>query len=198
MTTKIQTVALYARISTNEKRQNIMNQITELRAYARRMRWKVVKEFHEEKSGAADNRPIFEALMHAASQRKFDAVVVTDLSRMTRKGPSSAFAYIERLNSCGVEFWSVREEHFRTPGPAGALMIAIAAFIAAQERDMMRARINAGIERAKRQGVHCGRPRVAVSRASVERLRNSGMTIRAIAASLGTSKGTIERKLGEL
>lgn len=191
----IRSVALYARISTHEGRQHLENQLSELRTYARRMKWRVSQEFKEQQSGAADKRPVFEQLMSQAARRKFDAVVVTDLSRMTRKGPSSAFQYIERLASCKVEFWSVREEHFRTPGPAGALMIAIAAFIAAQERSLLQARIKAGIDRAKSKGVHCGRPPSKVPQEDIRRLRNMGLSIRKIAARLKIAKGTVERNL---
>ena len=56
------------------------------------------------------------------------------------------------------------EAHFRTTGPAGELMLAIAAWIARQERLRISERTKAAMERAKRQGKHCGRPRCVFRR----------------------------------
>ena len=64
------------------------------------------------------------------AQRRFDLVLVWALDRLTREGVAETFNYIKRLTSHGVQFVSFTEEHFRTTGPAGELMIAVAAWIA--------------------------------------------------------------------
>jgi len=126
--------ALYARVSTRDKGQNLDNQLGELRTYAGRMGWKIERQFCDSQTGSTDRRPELDALMKAAAKREFDIVAVFDLSRLTRTGPAGAFELIARLKASGVEFWSMTEEHFRTAGPAGELFIAIAAYLANSQR----------------------------------------------------------------
>jgi DNA invertase Pin-like site-specific DNA recombinase len=92
-----------------------------------------------------------------------------------------------------VQFESYTEAHFRTTGPTGELMLAITAWIAKQERLRISERTKAGVERAKRQGKHCGRPKSIFRRDEALRLYKGGMTLRAIAEQLGVSFMSIQR-----
>jgi DNA invertase Pin-like site-specific DNA recombinase len=188
-------VALYARVSTQEGRQHLSNQLDELRRYAKRMNWGVAGVYSDQASGAKSDRPGLDKMLEAAARRAFDVVLVFDLSRLTRSGPASAFHYIDRLSAAGVQFHSFREEYFRTTGPAGPMLIAIAAYIAEQERTQMQHRIKAGIARAKAAGVRFGRPSRILDRAKIQKLRKQGKSIRDIARKLGTTKSTIMRRL---
>jgi DNA invertase Pin-like site-specific DNA recombinase len=189
--------ALYARTSTKEGRQHLQNQLIQLRDYAGRMDWTVTATYTDSESGAHHSRPGLDKLMEDAARREFDVVLVFDLSRLTRLGPARAFSYIERLNHAGVKFWSLREEHFRTVGPTGTLFIAIAAHIAEMERETMRARIQAGLHRARKQGKQIGRPPseacANLSPERIERMRGAGLSIREIARKMKVSKTTIGR-----
>jgi len=187
--------ALYARTSTKDGRQHASNQLHKLREFAARMDWTIAVEITDTESGARDSRPGLDKLMELAARRQIDVVLVFDLSRLSRGGPSKTFDLIGRLDRSGVQFWSMTEEHFRTSGPAGALLIAIAAYIAKNERDQILARINAGIARARREGKTIGRPRTVIDRMKAVELREQGKSIREIAHELKTSKSTIERAL---
>lgn len=195
MTTARPNVALYARVSTSDGRQSLENQLRELRRYARGQSWRIVSEFTDQISGSKENRPGLDQLLFAAAIRPFEIVLAYDLSRMTRNGPASAFAQLERLKSCGVEFWSYREEYFRTSGPAGPMLIAIAAYLAEREREQIIGRINAGIARAKAAGVQFGRRPVLIDRARLLELRSQGKSLRECAQILKRSKSSIERAL---
>ena len=195
-------VAFYARVSTNEGRQHLSNQLAQMREFARREEartsveaWHVVGEYTDKITGARGDRDGLAELMADAARRKFDRVLVWDLSRLTREGPAAAFGYIERLARSGVEFWSLTEEHFRTSGPAGDLFIAIAAFIAREERKTKSLRVRAGLQRAREQGKKLGRPAAVVSADSLARLKSEGLSVRQIARALQASPSTIERRL---
>jgi DNA invertase Pin-like site-specific DNA recombinase len=188
-------VALYTRTSTNDGRQDHDNQLFLLRQFAAGMKWTVAAEFADSHSGAYDRRPGLEALMRKAARRGFDVVLVFDLSRLTRGGPAKAFEYISRLATSRVEFWSMTEEHFRTSGVAGSLLIAIAAHIAEQERTTMQHRIKAGMDRARRAGKRVGRPFASLDRDKVKKMRAQGKSIRDIAGATGVSRSTIEREV---
>ena len=193
-------IALYARVSTNEGRQHLSNQLIQMRQYCEvagpgEQPWEVIEEYTDQESGGNPKRPGLDALMRDAARHKFDRVLVFDLSRLTREGPAAAFAYIERLAKSRVEFWSLTEEHFRTSGPAGDLFIAIAAFIAREERKTKSLRVRAGLDRARQQGKKLGRPAVALQGFVIDRLKSEGLSVRAIARALQTSPSTIERRI---
>lgn len=181
---KPQRAALYTRISTREGKQFAANQLTKLREYAERMGWTVAAEYSDQESGAMLRRPALDQAITAAARREFDVFLVFDLSRLTRGGPSTAFEYIARMNRSGVTFCSMTEEHFRTNGPAGDLFIAIAAHIAQMERTGLRARILAGLERARREGRLGGRPRKIVDLDKLYTLRSQGKTLAEIRTAL--------------
>jgi DNA invertase Pin-like site-specific DNA recombinase len=189
--------ALYTRVSTNDGRQYNENQTDELRGFCERMGWEITGEYDDRTGGAKAKRPQLERLMSDASQRRFDVVLVFDLSRFTRGGPAHAFELIYRLKSTGIEFWSLREEQFRTSGPAGEFMLAAAAYFAQAEREQIRARIAAGLERAKKKGTPFGRPRKIAPIARIMHLRGLGWTLRQIAKELRVSKSVVEREIAK-
>jgi DNA invertase Pin-like site-specific DNA recombinase len=184
-------VALYARISTNDGRQDTENQLVQLREYAARQGYQVVHEYIDHATGKHSDRDAFKQLFDGASKRMFDRVVVWALDRFTREGVFETFAHIRKLTGYGVQFESYTEAHFRTTGPAGELMLAIASWIACQERIRISDRTKAGLERAKRAGKHCGRPRKVWRRDEAIRLRGEGWSWRRISAELGVPVKTI-------
>jgi DNA invertase Pin-like site-specific DNA recombinase len=199
MKPKPKRVALYARISTRGgERQNLSNQFLELRKYSERMGWKVARHFYDEESGAEDLRPGLRELMTCAARREFEAVIVVDLSRLTRGGPAKAFEFIARLTACKVEFWSMNEELFRTAGPAGQLFIAIAAHVAEMERALLRDRVKAGLARARQEGRIGGRPRCVLDKVKLLEWRKEGKSLREIAEITKVGHDTIARRLREI
>jgi DNA invertase Pin-like site-specific DNA recombinase len=124
-----------------------------------------------------------------------DLVLVWSLDRFTREGVLETFEHVRRLTTCGVQFESYTEQHFRTTGPAGELMLAIAAWIAKQERIRISERTKAGLERARRSGKHCGRPRRLFRRDEAIRLRSEGWSWRRISAELGVPVKTMRRAI---
>ena len=64
-------VAIYARVSTDK--QDNANQLEQLREFASKQSWEVVTEYKDTVSASGRRtRPQFDAVMLAASQRKFD------------------------------------------------------------------------------------------------------------------------------
>lgn len=187
--------AIYARVSTEDKGQDVDNQLLQLREYCARQGWTIAHEFIDHLTAKNANRPEFQRLFTLASRRAFDVVLVWALDRFTREGVYETFDHIHKLTAHGVQFESYTEAHFRTTGPAGELMIAIAAWIAKQERLRISERTKAGMERAKRAGKHCGRPSRVFRVDEARRLRKQGLSLRKIAAKLGVSFMTVATRL---
>lgn len=190
-------VAIYARVSTSDKGQDTDNQLAQLREYCKRQRYEVVAEFIDHATGKHSDREAFRRLFDAASRREFDVVLVWALDRFTREGVLETFEHIRRLTAYGVAFESYTEPHFRTTGPAGELMLAVAAWIAKQERLRISERTRAGLERARRQGKHCGRPRRVFRRDEAIRLRAEVWSWRQISTALCVPIGTLRDALAE-
>src|SRR5262249_51347781 len=87
------------------------------------------------------------------------------------------------------------EPHFRTTGPAGELMIAVAAWIAEQEHKRIRERVLAGLERARKQGRIGGRRALVVDRDRIAELDAEGWTTREIGEEVGISAASVCRML---
>lgn len=184
--------AIYARVSTKDKGQDVANQLVQLRRYAESQGWPI-REFVDHESGKHSDRAQFKALFEAAGRREINVVLVWALDRFTREGVAETFIHIKKLMEYGVQFESLTESHFRTTGPAGELMIAVAAWIAKQERLRISERTKAGLARAKREGKTCGRP-VAVFRRDVAlEMQRAGKSLREIASEMGVSHVTVAR-----
>ena len=183
--------AIYVRVSTQDKGQDTDNQLHQLREYAARQQWNLVEVYEDHVSGKTGDREEFRRLFEDASKRRFDVVLVWALDRFTREGVFKTFDYIRRLTSHGAQFESYTEAHFRTTGRAGELMLAIAAWIAKQERTRIAERTRAGVERARRAGKHCGRPKATFRRDLARELRVEGWSWSRIAAQLGVPVSTV-------
>lgn len=170
--------------------QDPENQLIELRRYALAQKWEIV-EYVDRATGKHADRDALQEIFRDASQRKFDVLLVWALDRLSREGVWETFEHIRRLRSHGVEFESFTEAHFRTTGPAGELMIAIAAWIAKQERLRISDRTKAGLARARAKGRIGGRPAKLFDRDRAREMRaqNPPASWRAIAAELTARHG---------
>lgn len=189
-------VAIYARVSTKDKRQDVENQLQQQRRYAEAQGWQA-SEFIDLETGKHAERDGFKRMFLAASRREIDVVLVWALDRFTREGVAETFAHIKKLLDYKVQFESLTEPHFRTTGPAGELMIAIAAWIAKQERIRISERTKAGLAVAKSKG-RCGGRRPKVFRrdlALAMRAQNPPMSWRAMERDLGVPQSTIRKAL---
>jgi DNA invertase Pin-like site-specific DNA recombinase len=102
---------------------------------------------------------------------------------------------ILELDRLGVEVVSLREPWLDTRGPVRQLLIAIFSWVAEEERRQISARSQAGVDRARRQGKHVGRPRAHIDHDQAVRLRAQGQSIRQVASKLGVSSSVLHRAL---
>ena len=102
-------VAIYARVSTDDKGQNPENELRELRAWCRNAGHTIVREYVEAESGrkGAEKRKQFASLFDDAAKRKFDCVLFWALDRFSREGMVQTIVHLQRLASYGVSFHSL-------------------------------------------------------------------------------------------
>ena len=147
-------VALYVRVSTED--QHPENQINELRKYASSRGFVVYNTYIDRISGVRDSRPGLNDLMLDARRRCFDAVLVWKLDRLGRS-LQHLISMVEEWKRLGVDFICMTEP-IDTTSAGGELVFHIFGAIAQFERQLIRERINLGLDRARRQGKRLGRP----------------------------------------
>jgi DNA invertase Pin-like site-specific DNA recombinase len=90
-------VAIYARVSTDDKGQDPENQLRQLRAWCERMRHVVVREYVEHESGGkgADYRRQLALLFSDAARREYDLLLVWSLDRFSREGMAATVGHLQ-------------------------------------------------------------------------------------------------------
>jgi DNA invertase Pin-like site-specific DNA recombinase len=189
---------LYARVSTKKERglQNPETQLRQLRDFAATQNWEVTAEYIDHESGSKADRPEFLRMMDAASRREFDVLLFWSVDRFSREGIVPVLTNLKRLSKYGVQYRSYQESFIDTTSEFGDVLAAFVAKIAELERKRIRARINAGLERARAQHKVLGRPRLAVPREKVWAMKDAGKSIREIGETLKLSHGTVQRAIG--
>jgi DNA invertase Pin-like site-specific DNA recombinase len=194
-------VALYSRVSTKDKGQEVENQLRQLREFSSSQGWAVYREFVDHETGSTDDRTAFQAMFKDASQRKFDVLLFWALDRLSREGVLETLQHLSRLTSYGVGYRSFTEQYFDSCGIFKDAVIAIIATVAKQERVRISLRVRAGLEVARAKGKRIGRPpRTQLSsetRTAIAGCYASEKTsLRALAKRFGTSLGTVQRCIG--
>lgn len=192
-------VAIYGRVSTRDKGQEVENQLAQLRDFARTQGWAVVSEFIDhESAGGTKVRPEFERLFKEASKRRFDVLLFWSLDRFSREGVYETLAKLRELDSYGVVFRSYTEQYLDTCGMFKDAVLAILAVIAKQERVRISERVKAGIERRRNAGSRIGPPVKKVDLGALAKAIESELSVTEIARLLGVSRATAHRRIAEL
>ena len=181
------TTAIYARVSTFD--QEPENQLQELRRYVEARGWNGVEYVDKGVSGAKDRRPALDQLLADAKRRRFDVLVCWRLDRLGRN-LRHLILLLDELTALGIGFVTLGEG-IDTTSPSGRLVLHVLGAIAEFERERLRERVVAGLQRARMQGRRLGRPKAAPP---IERLQTvAGLSNRAAAKRLGVARSTIER-----
>jgi DNA invertase Pin-like site-specific DNA recombinase len=192
-------VAIYARVSTDDRGQDPENQLRELRAWCVNSGHTLTHEYVDHESGrkGADRRKQFQALFEDAAKRKFDLVLFWALDRFSREGMVRTIIHLQRLDSYGISFHSYSEPHLSTDNElVRNILPALLSSLAKLEAQKISERTKAGMARAKSQGIEIGRPRLLELRQEIGRRGAKGETPYAIAKALGIDRHTAVKYVG--
>src|ERR1700739_490714 len=108
-------VAIYARVSTDK--QDTENQAVQLREFAAKQGWQIVREYTDYETGSKNDRTEFKQMFEDASRRRFDLLLFWALDRLNREGVLETLQHLNRLTSYGVAWRSFTELFFDSCGP---------------------------------------------------------------------------------
>jgi DNA invertase Pin-like site-specific DNA recombinase len=186
-------IALYARVSTLTRGQDVENQLAQLREFAAKMGWTIVHEYIDHVTGGKSDRKAFQQLFTDAAQRRFDLVLFWSLDRFSREGTLQTLQHLQRLTSYGCGWRSFTESYLDSLGPFADVVISLLSTIARQERIRIRERVAAGLARAAAKGRFPGRPQVKCDRDKVLALRAAGQSFGKIAKEMRLAKASVAR-----
>ena len=149
-------VAIYARVSTKDK-QEIENQLLQLRQYCEKNGCTIYREYIDHMSGGSSERPEFKQLFVDAHQKRFDAVLFWALDRFSREGARETINHLAVLESYGAGFISFTEPYLNSIGIFKDAIIGILATLAKQEKVRIQERVIAGLDLARSKGKKLGR-----------------------------------------
>jgi DNA invertase Pin-like site-specific DNA recombinase len=191
---KARRAAIYLRVSTDS--QTVDNQRRELRAVAERNGWTVVQEFADKgisgAKGRAD-RPQLDAMLKGVARRDFDIVAAWSVDRLGRS-LQDLVAMLGEFHAKGVDLF-LHQQGIDTTTPGGKAMFQMCGVFAEFERSMIRARIAAGIKRARAKGdVVFGRPKTDEKvEVRIRRSLAEGNGIIKTARALGVGVSVVQR-----
>ena len=201
-------VILYARVSTST--QDYTRQITELRRYAKKQNYEIVKEFSEKISGGKkiEERAAIKELLDFVQLNKVEKVLVYECSRVSRR-QLDFLSIVEQLTEAGVSLY-ILQQGLETllpdgkPNPIANLCFGIIAEFNNLEKNLIRARMSSGYEHHRASGGRVGRKEgyrksEEEYRKNYEReiaLLQKGNTLKDVKSITGTSINTL-RKLRE-
>ena len=148
--------ALYLRVSTVDKGQNVQVQEVPLRQWVERLEYEPVVYAEEGVSGAKTTRPVLEHLRKAVRRREVSAVAVWKLDRLGRS-LRHLLQLLEEFEAHGIRLL-VHDMAIDTGTPQGRFFFSVMGAFAEFERALIAERVRDGLEFAQSHGTRSGRP----------------------------------------
>ena len=184
---------IYLRVSQDS--QTTANQFHILQEVAARSGWTIVEVFEDHGiSGAKgrDKRPAYDALLKAVHRREIDVVAAWSVDRLGRS-LQDLISFLADIQARGCDMY-LHQQAVDTGTPSGKMLFQLSACFAEFERELVRSRINASLDRARARGVRLGRPPIApIDLDPVRKRLGQGQSIRVIAKATGFPTATVQR-----
>lgn len=149
---------IYVRVSKRD--MNPKNQELQLVGHCKQQNWDYV--IYREQESTRKTRPVKQEVMKLLREGKYDGVLIWKLDRWARS-LQELIMDIEQITNRGKDF-IVLTQPIDTTSASGRLFMQILGAFAEFERELIRERTIAGLERAKAQGKILGRPRKAIKK----------------------------------
>ncbi len=149
---------IYARCSTDEKRQDVEIQLEECRAYCKRQGWEyeTAKEYG---SGSKEIPPKLRTILTDIKQRKYDILLVYDLTRFSRLHPTTTSKMMDYVVENGCRFVSMQDSIDSSDEIKWLIIKPLFQYLSWVYSRNLSEKVKLGMAKAKKKGQHCGRPK---------------------------------------
>ena len=186
--------AIYVRVSSDDRNPDL--QLRECRKLCKGRGYEITREHIDQGfSGSLDRRLALDELMNDAKRKRFEVLVFWKTDRLARS-LMHLLTLSGELEAFGIDLISVTDP-IDTSTPHGKAFFQMSGVFAELERALILERVQAGIAAAKARGQTFGRPRVELDTQRLLDLRAQGLSLRKIAAVIGSNTGSVRRRLAE-
>ena len=179
------------RISTVKAEQSFDRQVAQLEG-------KVSKLYSDRLSGSKRDRPELNRLIEELEEG--DTVLILSIDRLSRS-TKDLLEIVDKIKDKGATLKSVQDTWLDTSStnPMSDFLLTVMGALAEMERKQTVARVNEGLDVARKKGVQFGRPKANPYKVSLalELYDKQEHTVKQISEITGISRKTIYNKLNE-
>lgn len=185
----------YVRTSTDHQDYGAEAQRRAIDGEAAARGWDVVWKEDIGRSGKSLERPAVQSALEMMRRGEAVGIIIAKLDRLSR----SLADFTSLLRLAQDEGWTIvcLDPQLDLTSPSGRMMAGVLAVFAEFEREMISARVKAGLAEAKKSGKTLGRPHLTADEAVVARIKRekaAGLSLHAIARGLNEDRVPTVRK----
>jgi DNA invertase Pin-like site-specific DNA recombinase len=190
-------VAIYARVSTDDKDQDPERQILKCRQYCDLHNHEIIQVEQEHVTG--DSNPITrEKFKEILENKDVEGVMVFSIDRLTRQHPTKVMQLLNQFKDMGIKIVSITEPIFNMEGEFSDLLQYFLTWWNNYFLTKLKKDVKSGIERARAQGKQIGRAKNPFNEYRARQLLKEGKSYGEIAKELGVPKATVWRRFKNL
>jgi len=185
-------VAIYCRISTDDKEQNPERQLIKCRQYCELHDHEIIGEYIDKHTGDSNlnSRPQGKIML----EQKPEGIVFYSMDRLTRQHPSKMMILLQYLKDSGMIPISATEPAFNLESDFSEVILYIMGYFNNYYLKELKKNVKSGLERARAQGKQLGRPKNKVNLHEIARaFKEKDASISTVSKKLGIPRSTIYR-----
>ena len=195
----IEKVAIYGRVSTLG--QTSENQTLILNEIINRNGWDLIDTYIDDGisgSKGRDKRPEFDRMCKDMIRRKFNRILVWDISRLGRS-LQHLVEFLNDVQSVDCNLY-IHQSGLDTSTPSGRMMFQMVGVFSEFERSMISERVKLGLQRVVSKGGTLGRRKTVTDnmKSHIMELRKEGLSFSQISTSVGISKMSVSRVINSV
>lgn len=194
-------VAIYCRVSTDDKGQDTSVQEHKCRSYCEAHGHTIVAVYYEEGVSGDTfyyDRPEGKKLYQLITKRKIEGLVVQAVDRFSRQNPIKVLTLLNTIRDNDVKFISVTETAFNMDSEFSDVLRYILAWFNNYFLKQHLVKVQSGLDKAKKYGTKSGKPigrKRKADYSKIQRLYAEGQTISGISRLLGVSKSSVKHAI---
>ncbi|MGD2072160.1 MAG: recombinase family protein [Candidatus Thorarchaeota archaeon] len=149
---------IYARCSTDDKKQDVEVQLKQLREYCQNNNWDY-DEVSEYASGSKGVPPKLQQVLDLIAQRVYQIIIVHSLDRFSRLSPKVTEQMLNHIVDCDCRFIALSHNLDSDNEMTWYAFKGLFAYFSNLYSKQLSEKVKLGMERAREKGIHVGRPK---------------------------------------